>query len=181
MCLTPEERDFYLDRIKKRISSKRFSHTLGVEKTAIALAEKYGINIKKAQIAALFHDYAKTGKAEDPALHGRLAAQMVQEEFGIADQEIKNAIQYHTVGRSNMGDLEMLIYVADMIEPGRNFSGVEKLRKAAWQSLEEGMLCCLVHTICYLVQNRICVDQGAILAYNDIITRRRCKDESSIS
>ena len=116
-------------------TGKRFQHTLGVEFTATALAMKHDEVLLDAQIAGLLHDCAKCLSDEklikicvknhldiseverrNPyLLHGKAGAVMAKSEFGIEDQNILNAIQYHTTGRPGMSKLEKIIYIADYI------------------------------------------------------------------
>lgn len=142
------EREQYLAAIKPRMPEKRYIHTLGVMETAIQLAKIYGENESKAETAAILHDIAKYADIEwmeeivkaqqldqqligwgSELLHGPVGAYIAESEFGITDEEILNAIRFHTTGRVAMSNLEKIIFVADMIEPNRKFDGVERLRK----------------------------------------------------
>lgn len=142
------EREQYLAAIKPRMPEKRYIHTLGVMETAIQLAKIYGENESKAETAAILHDIAKYADIEwmeeivkaqqldqqligwgSELLHGPVGAYIAESEFGITDEEILNAIRFHTTGREAMSNLEKIIFVADMIEPNRKFDGVERLRK----------------------------------------------------
>ena len=115
--------------------------------TAVALAEVYGVPQEQARIAAILHDVAKYADRDwmrsliekenmDPLLldyhhelwHAPVGAYLAAYEFGVEDQEILDAIRYHTTGRATMSDLEKIVYIADMIEPSRKFPGVERLR-----------------------------------------------------
>lgn len=119
------EREQYLAAIKPRMPEKRYIHTIGVMETAIDLAQKYGEDVKKAEIAAILHDIAKYEDIEwmenivrdenlDPQLigwgsellHGPVGAYIAQSEFGITDDELLNAIRFHTTGRVGMSRLE---------------------------------------------------------------------------
>ncbi len=128
--------------IEKHLSEKRRVHTEGVRKTAVELARLYGADEKKAETAALFHDmyrglsaeilngYVKQLGLDDKYLnncnlaHGKIAAVAMQEDFGIQDPDILNAVSYHTTGRPGMSKLEKIIYIADAIEPNRDYPGV---------------------------------------------------------
>lgn len=122
-----------------KLSQERYKHTLGVLETAILLAARHNINLRKTYLAALLHDYAKELDEEekrarckefniqlDPIqeryinlTHGQLGAELARQEFNIQDQEILSAISYHTTGRPGMGTLERIIKIADNIEPNR--------------------------------------------------------------
>ena len=135
--------------IEKNFSEKRKVHTEGVRRTAIALAEKYGADVEKAELAALFHDMYR-GVSEDVLnyyikhldldkkylnncnlAHSKIAAIIMKRDYGIEDEDIINAVSYHTTGRPGMSLLEKIIYIADAIEPNRNYPGVDALREAA--------------------------------------------------
>lgn len=121
----------------------RKAHTLRVAKLAAQTASKWGVDEKKAVTAALFHDCAKnlppdspylqgftppTGVPE-PVLHQYSGAYVAEKHFGVTDPEVLDAIRYHTSGRENMSDLEKLVFLADMLEESRDFTGVDELRK----------------------------------------------------
>ena len=104
--------------VKENVGQHRYEHTLGVVETATRYAEKFGADVDKARIAAIFHDACKS---EGPLQHGPAAAKLIKEKFGVDDEDIINAIKYHTVGRANMSILErILLFVAGvlMIDPG---------------------------------------------------------------
>lgn len=137
----PDEIRTYYEILKKTLSAKRLVHTAGVVQTAIGLATRYCVDTRKAEIAALLHDCAKCfsvdellSRSEDPekiipVLHSEVGAQIAASVYGITDSEILRAIRLHTTGDEDMTDLDKIIYLADMIEPARDFPGVEELRK----------------------------------------------------
>ncbi|MFC5542076.1 MAG: bis(5'-nucleosyl)-tetraphosphatase (symmetrical) YqeK [Bacilli bacterium] len=180
------ERSEYLERIKSRMPEKRFIHTIGVMETAIQLAEKYGADMKAAETAAILHDVAKYADEEwmktivkehglDPRLldwgpeilHGPVGAWIAENEFQIDNEDILNAIRYHTTGRANMSTLEKIIYIADMIEPNRKFDGVEKLRAKAQEDLDKAMRACIRHSLAFLVETKQPIYPVSIECYND--------------
>src|SRR5699024_12742806 len=75
---------------------------------------------------------------------------MIEHEYGINDQQIKHAIYYHTTGRPRMSRFEMILFIADYIEPGRDFPGVDNVREAVQQSLEQATWKSLQQTIQFL-------------------------------
>lgn len=144
-------------KLKNQINEKRYKHSLGVAKTAVELAKHYHVDEKKAEIAGLLHDISKhftidemknfvrksqlvDENSSDIVLHGLAGAIYSRNIFGIDDADILNAIRYHTIGRRGMSDLEKIIYIADAIEPGRDYPGVKRLRKEVYISLERAML-----------------------------------------
>ena len=150
------ERAELLDKVAAVMSEKRFKHVLGVEKSAIELAERYGYDTEKAGLAGLIHDYAKELSDQefldlidkyklDPELkkwgnnvwHGMVGIYKIQEDLGVTDKEILRSIETHTVGSGDMSLLDKIIYVADYIEPGRRFPLVEEARVIVKESLDK--------------------------------------------
>lgn len=144
-----------LQKVKERMPEQRFNHVLGVMNTAVSLARHYGVSEEKARIAAILHDVAKFADREwmkgiietqdmNPLLleyhhelwHAPVGAYLASYEFGVEDEEILDAIRYHTTGRAAMSELEKIIYIADMIEPSRKFPGVEALRSKKHDGLD---------------------------------------------
>ncbi len=147
-------RDFY-DTIKKHVSEKRWQHTLGVVSEAKRLARLYGASEAKAEMAAFFHDFCRNfpvdimnGYIKQIGLesyylnnialaHGRVAAELMLRDYKIVDEDILNAVSYHTTGRAGMSLLEKIIFVADAIEPERDYKGVDQMRDLAFVDLNE--------------------------------------------
>ena len=157
-----ELREKYLRALEPRLTPKRLRHSLGVEKMAGQLAKEYGEDPQKAEIAGLLHDYAKYipdeqmleyakkfGIALCPAyeekpnlMHGPVGAKLVEQELGICDPQILRAIALHTTGAWGMNKLEEILYLADLLEEGRDFEGVSQLRKVLKEKgPEETMIC----------------------------------------
>lgn len=146
------------EKVKEKLSAKRFKHVLGVEEMCVILAEKNGEDIEKARISALLHDYMKETNIEIlkamckdipevkgyetlfEILHGFAGAIVAKEEFGIEDKDILNAIKYHTIGRENMSLLEKIVYIGDAIEMGRNYPNVEEIREETLKNLDKGII-----------------------------------------
>ena len=138
---------------------KRIPHVLGTEQEAIRLAERYGADVEKARVAALLNDCTKKLDMEQQLalcrrygirldeleqkalklLHAKTGAAIARDVFGV-DEEIYSAIWWHTTGHANMTLLEKIIYLADYIEPSRDFPGVDKLRGVCYKDLDEGLL-----------------------------------------
>lgn len=177
--------------IEKRLTNDRYLHVLRVVETAKGLAVRHGISVEKAEIAALLHDVAKCMRKQalstllekDPEgslyrsfhpelWHAPVGAVIAKEEFDVGDADILQAIRSHTTGRANMSPLEKLIYVADLIEPGRNFPGVDDLRKEAEKSIDEGMQAAICHSIQYLLTKQVQIFPDAIHCYNELVSRK---------
>ncbi len=185
------ERNKALEIVAKQLTEKRYTHTLGVMETAIDLAKLYEADEKKAELAAIFHDYAKFRPLEemkkiiieqkfDPFLlqynpelwHAPVGAYLIPEEVGIKDVEIINAVRYHTSGRMNMTLLEKIIYLADYIEPGRQFPGVEEARKLAKKDLDEALIYSVKNTIIFLMNKNQAVYPDTFTFYNDLVMKK---------
>lgn len=176
-------------QLSYRLSKGRYEHVLRVAEIAKLLAIKYEVSVEQAEQAALFHDIAKCmdkdnlreslvlGDADARLItfhhelwHATVGAMIAQDEFGVKDVDVLNAIRFHTTGRSDMSKLEKLIYVADMIEPGRSFPGVENLRQQAEVSLDSAMEACIYQSVQFLVTKRVPVFPDSIDCYNEYMT-----------
>lgn len=163
--------------IQKRLSANRYQHSLRVAEVAGRLAEQHQMDPGQAYTTGLLHDYAKGlsgpelldlaevhGMIVHPVdrlvpdlLHGPVGAYLVRQELGIEDEDMLAAIANHTLGALEMSPLEEIIFLADMIEPGRDYPTMERLKCLTERSLQEGMLYGLETTI------RYCLDQGRII------------------
>ncbi len=145
-------------------SQRRRAHSLRVAKMATARARSLHIPERKALIAAAVHDCGKSVPLGDelllgfdppkgvpaPVLHQYTGAYIAENYLKISDEEILNAIRFHTSGRAGMGELEKLIYLADLLESRREFAGIEKLREMFRHDLDECLLGSLALQIDYL-------------------------------
>ena len=140
------------------LKRKRIRHVLGTEQEAIRLAQRYGADVERAQVAALLHDCTKKLDMDDQLslcreygiqldsleqkalklLHAKTGAAVARDVFGV-DERVYWAIWWHTTGRAHMTLLEKVIYLADYIEPSRDFPGVDKLRKVCYDNLDAGL------------------------------------------
>ncbi|RLL48019.1 HD domain-containing protein [Oceanobacillus piezotolerans] len=179
-----------IEIVEPHLTKKRFEHTLRVADTAVDLAEKYNASKEKANLAAVFHDYCKylplpemerwiknSILPKDLLLyhhelwHGPVASLLIEREHGINDLDIKQAIYYHTTGRANMTKLEMIIFLADYIEPGRSFPGVEEVREWAEKDLIQACRMASRNTIQYLMSKNATIYPDTFYAYNDLTKR----------
>ena len=140
---------------RERLSEKRYGHTLRVADTAEGLAQVHGLDPARARLAALLHDAARETEPEEflrlagewgvpvgelerkspKLLHGPVAAELARRELGVADEEVLEAVRAHTVGRAGMGPLALVLYVADKIEPARDYPSVGRIRELARRNL----------------------------------------------
>lgn len=152
-----EKMNTYLSRT---LSSKRYKHSLGTAITARKLARIHNSDPVKAEFAGLCHDLAKELKKEkmlkyieqfsiykDPCIlkqpnlaHGEVAAGLLALQFDISDEEILNAVKWHTYGCENMSTLSKIVYMADIIEPSRDFESIDELRRLAFIDLDEAII-----------------------------------------
>ena len=139
------------EKIKNTLSEKRYAHTIRVVETSERLGQQYGEENKEdIKLAAMLHDYAKCFTVETlkkdikkynlpttllnyhhELWHGPVAAAIMEQDYGIKNKDILNAVYFHTTGRAGMTTLEYIIFVADYIEPGRQFPGVDSVRELA--------------------------------------------------
>jgi len=171
--------------VKSILSTSRYDHTIRVADTAEQLAKKYDVSQEKAVLAAILHDYAKCFPTDElkrlityyqlpqqllqfnkELWHGPVGAMIVQDKYGVTDQEILNAIYYHTTARENMGKLEKIIFIADYIEPGRSFPGVEEVREKVQINLDLAIQMALRNTIIYLLNKSVTIFPDTFYAYN---------------
>ncbi|WP_422123106.1 bis(5'-nucleosyl)-tetraphosphatase (symmetrical) YqeK [Planococcus sp. X10-3] len=180
-----------LQIVKKRLPDNRYGHVVGVLNTATALAIRFGVAQEKAQVAAILHDVAKFSDREwmksiiekenmDPLLleyhselwHAPVGAYVAASEFGVTDEDVLNAIRYHTTGRAGMSDLEKVIYIADLVEPNRKFKGVEELRQLKEQGLDVMMEACVKHSIDFLVSKNQPVYPDSLKCYEYFVQQK---------
>lgn len=177
------------DALKEVISPKRYQHTMGVVEASIYLAKKCNVDINHAKVAALLHDFAKDFTRDElldyarqheifiddimmeahELLHGKIAASIAKNKFQVFNEDILNAVENHTTGRRNMSKLEKIIYLADFIEEGRSYPGVEKLRKIANIDLDLAVLQAFDNTIVYVLSIKKLLHPNTLNARNQIL------------
>ena len=161
------------EKLKSKLKESRFMHSISVAQTAKKLAERFGADADKAYLAGLVHDCAKcytsdelyekiayygidlspdTLKAE-PLLHSFLGAFEAKYVYGIDDDEVFDAIYYHTVGKEDMPPLTAIVYLADAIEPLRSYPGVDEIRREAENSLDRAIYIYTCRTIDYIEES----------------------------
>ena len=137
------------EKVRNNQKDSRFAHTLGVVDTAVQLARRYQEDVKKTEIAALLHDCAK--EIYPGLQHAPKGAELAKTEYGIEDDEILDAIRWHTTGRPEMTKLDKIIYIADYIEPNRNQApNLDEIRHLAKVNLDECLYTILKATLAYL-------------------------------
>lgn len=168
--------------LKKHLTKERYQHTLGVAHTAVAMAMRYNPDtsnaefIKRAETAGLLHDCAKCmdndkkikicEKNNIPCsdfeishpylLHGKVGAYIAKNKFDILDEDILQAITWHTTGRPEMSLLEKIIFIADYIEPSRNpIPELDVIRQLAFVDIDKAMEKILSNTLKFLEKREI--------------------------
>lgn len=178
-------------KLKEMLPERRLKHSMNVSQCAVKLSEIYCYDMEKAKLAGLIHDCAKyfnDDQVEDSikkfnieldsleenniALsHSVIGSYVIQETFNIKDEDIINAVKYHTTGRENMSILEKIIYIADLIEEGRKFPLVDKLRELAYNgSLDEALLLSFNNTIKFVIDNNQLIHPRTVSARNYILS-----------
>lgn len=134
--------------LSERLSADAFAHCVRTAETAAGLALEYGADVDLARLAGLLHDWDReipkrelvaaamergmhvtdVEHASPKLLHARTGAAAVREEFPHLPEEVYSAVEKHTVGAPSMSDVDRIVYLADMIEPGREWPGVVELR-----------------------------------------------------
>lgn len=182
------DRDDLLGKMAELLPEKRLTHCLGVEKAARELAQRFGVDEEKSALAGLLHDYAKKLSDQefldlidqyqlDPDLknwgnniwHGMVGIYKIQEDLNLQDPEILRAIEIHTVGASQMTDLDKVVYVADYIEHNRDFPGVDRARQIAQQSLDQAAAYETARTVEHLAHNGLPIYPQTLETYNALV------------
>lgn len=177
--------------LKNRLTEKRYTHSLNVADSAKKLARLYGYDEEIAYTAGLIHDCCKDTPAGlqlsymlengvelseyelgvAKLYHSICGSVFVKKEFGIDNQDIINAVRYHTTGRKNMSLLEKIIFIADFISDERDYTGVEIMREKAVKSLDEAIVEGLSFTIKDLIDQGRIIHPDTLDAYNDAMMK----------
>lgn len=178
-------------KLKKTLSKHRYQHVLGVTQTAMALAKRYGQDLDQAVAAAYLHDCAKKNESyyfkqlkdmgileekdykATPTYHSFLGGYVARYIYGLEDPLVIKAIQSHTQGSTNMSKLDKIIFISDLIEPHRDFEGLEELRKASLEGLTKGTLAAFDHTLTFLIRSGKTIELLSVEARNSIILEMR--------
>lgn len=184
--------DEYVNLIKERLSPYRFNHSMCVAERAAELAEKYGIDTEKAYVAGILHDIMKEETPEIQRLeieadgtlmtpleehnknvyHQMSGAAFVKNHLNIDDEDIIGGIRYHTTGRAEMSVFEMIIYLADFTSADRSYPDVEEMRRQTDNSLLDGMLYSLRHTIIDLADKNRQIHPDTLHCFNWVLDEK---------
>ena len=173
-------------QLVKALDSKRYEHTQGVAYTAAALAMRYGEDVQNAELAGLLHDCAKCldnekkihickkndiviteAEQRNPfLLHAKVGGHLAKTKYKIDNEDIINAVLYHTTGRPGMSLLEKIVYIADYIEPGReNAPNLDEVRKLCFQDLDDALLRILEDILVHLKESKKEIDPMTQMTY----------------
>lgn len=178
---------------KKRLSAKRYQHTLNVRRMAVKLAKRWGADPEKAALAALLHDTAKELPREEmlqilndnaimaenaqnrpsPVWHGICAAILAQTQWGVEDVEVLSAIRCHTTGKPGMSLLDEIVFLADMTSAERDYPEVDYLRKLEKKDIHQAMREALEMNLHWLEESGKPVDEETRAALEDLRQRER--------
>ena len=179
--------------LEKSLPPKRYQHSLRVYETALTLAKHHQADREKVAIAALLHDCGREIPTKESAeqaralglsvdeveaaqpilLHARIGALLAEQKYGVKDAEVLEAIRCHTVGGENLSLTARIVFLADMLEPGRKFPGVEELRRLAEKDTEQALFAAYRSTIGYLLEAGALIHPAAVAAYNRLAARRK--------
>ncbi len=183
------EKGPYQKLIEEHLGEKLYRHSLGVAETAAALAVRYRADRPRAYLAGLLHDYGKAYSreelcrkaelhglhldritlAEKRLLHAPVGAVLLRTELGVTDSAVLAAVACHTTGRARATLLEKVLYLADLIEPGRDFDGVEKLREMALTGLEPALLTAVDQTIGSVIKRGMLLHPRSVQFRNSLL------------
>jgi predicted HD superfamily hydrolase involved in NAD metabolism len=177
-------------RLKKALKRARYEHTLGVVKTVEKLARQHGLPLARCRLAAWLHDCGKAldrdamlpllrkaGADKDerglPALwHAPVGAWLARHEYGLVDGEALAAIRFHSTGAPKQSPLQMALFVADYIEPGRPaWAELPALRRLARQDLRAAWAQVLRHKLMDLLDRERPLHARSLAAYHDAFRR----------
>lgn len=180
----------YEKLVKLHMNQRRFEHTLGVRDLAVELAYHHHIPMQKAAVAAILHDCAKCMKLSqlqaiakrwhlfpegaqalesNALLHGKAGAVLAEYKYRVHDEDVLNAIRYHTTGRAQMSPLELCLFVADAAEASRSdYPGLEAIRLAMWDDLKKAALISLRGTQDHVLSSGQTFSQDTRLAIDDL-------------
>lgn len=174
------------------IGQRRFEHSLRTAECARILAKRWRTDSEQAFTAGIFHDCGKIqdrveqrkeamkyeelsdywGIKSFSILHAKLGVVFARKRYGITNEDVLNAISYHTTGRAEMSILEKVIFVSDCIEPGRTFEGVESIRAAAQDNIDRAVCLICARTIAQLSEGFQFIEYHTFEAYNYYLKKR---------
>jgi predicted HD superfamily hydrolase involved in NAD metabolism len=186
------ERTEVLHILSSQVSGRRLRHCLGVEAIALQLADRFGAPSELVPAAALFHDLCREYSAdsllqladkfgivrddierqEPLLLHGAVAAALLQRQWGLTEPEVLEAVIFHITGAAGLSPLARLVFVADLIEPGRTITAAQELRKKAFVVTPDQLLLLTYNrTINYLIEAGYAIHPRTVAGRNELIKK----------
>ncbi|MDP6794569.1 MAG: bis(5'-nucleosyl)-tetraphosphatase (symmetrical) YqeK [Verrucomicrobiota bacterium] len=192
MANDPEQLSRIEAYLSENLSPARFKHVLGVRETAVALANRHGIDADQAELAALLHDCTKERldnelvalakhnglpvdeyeKQTPGLLHGKVAPFVATEQFGVTDEVVCDAMRCHSTGAVKMGPLDQLLFVADFCEPNRPYTAAQEVRELAERDLEAAVLEVMQFKLRKTLLKKQPVHPDSFHAYNALLNKR---------
>lgn len=192
--------DYWLRQLEKRLKNSRLQHSVSVAQTARSLAEKHGCDPHLAATAGLLHDYARDMEAKEllslaeewdlivhpvekqvpVLLHGPVGSKLIGQDLGIFHKEIVEAVAYHTTGAPGMSDIAGIVYLADIIEPLREFPSVDLLRELAQVDLQAAILAGLEGGVSYCIKTGKMIHPRSVEARNYLLNNKDYIDSKKL-
>ena len=189
MSINCTDRELLEDFIKANLKESRYIHSIGVEEMAVRLARLHGADTEKAAFAGRYHDLAKNFDTDtmdkyireyglpdnlignNALAHSKVGAAILEHEFGVTDEEILDAVRYHTTARKDMSLLEELIFVADVVEDNRTYSDLDYYQDLAYRDLDRACLEILEYTIGSLTGKGKVIDKDTLEARDWVLNK----------
>lgn len=176
-------------QLSRELKPEIYRHCLQTAEIASELAEIHRSASQKAYLAGLLHDYCRDWPRErllkllensrwqpdrwekQPGrlLHAPAAAEMAEKKFNITDESLLKAIRYHTISNPQSDRLGLIVYLADKIEPDREYSGAEKIKELAGDDLNQALLVSADSTIRYLLDCKVIIHPNIIILRNNLL------------
>lgn len=178
--------------LEAALPPKRFKHSLRVYETALDMGRALGLESEQLAVSALLHDCGREVPTKQSAaradelgiaidaversqqilLHAKLGVYYARTKYEVTDPQVLEGILFHTTGAAGMSALAKTVFLADMIEPARDFPGVDELRKLAYKDLDRAMLLAYSNTIRYLLAQGLLIHPQCIAGYNELLLQR---------
>jgi len=178
----------YTKILSERLNEKRYHHSLCVADEAKRLAIKYGGDAEKCYLAGLLHDITKNADNKEhlqifesfgimlnayessfKLWHAMSGAAYIEHILMIKDEELLDAVRYHTTAKANMSLTAKILYLADYTSEDRDYSDVDVMRVLVDKSLEDAMKYALKYTISDLVSENRVIHPDTLAAYNEVM------------
>ena len=183
-----ENYEYYKELLKSRLDEYRYNHSLCVADEAKRLAVKYGGDTDKCYLAGLLHDITKNATKEEhlkifetfgimlssieknavKLWHALSGAAYIKYVLNIDDEEIIDAVKYHTTAKANMSLTAKILYLADFTSLDRDYDDVEVIRALVDKSLDEAFIYALQYSIKDLADNKKAIHNCTVDAYNEV-------------